>query len=566
MAYFHREHREWRSVVLVTRSYLHQCRGMVERTLDERVTSRLEGRLARLGLKRPDQVRSSSLFAGDYLHDARRRLGPRIPLRFWRGEMVAAMDAWCALDTAVQDAYARAAEQQRRERTFRLADAVADVQAKLDLQSARNREVQVSSPLHLLSRNKLHAVDFNRIQAIVHTRLCGRFEVGRYMEQVTLPCEPPPDALLAYLYAMPFTPRRPPREKPLPTWVKKVCKYRGDFASSVFIVCDGNACAKSAYLFLMATQKPMEALFCRCVGSNPVFDDPPVWLPRHLRADRSPQDVTFRFWVHPNDVVWDTDISAELEDGLLCLVEDVTFETAHRVSSVWPMVSFEWFSRDMDASAAEPRAGRARRSPHLAGEVEEWETAWFNRVDGVPLREGGGRAAAEEGKGDPATHAIGPLDAEGEAEAWVAVDEARAWVERHAPPDIGEDFFVTVLGGRWTMEHLHMPWDALAAKSRGGLPVHFCTTFRLQRSVRFSRNRYGAEVCLRLCTEWCRRMQYFYTWWVENTDLESDIPEYVATAYDDLEFIEWTLALGAGSEAWPRAMQIRGIAPSLRHR
>ena len=191
----------------------------------------------------------------------------------------------------------------------------------------------------------------------------------------------------------------------------------------------------------MATQKPMEALFCRCDGSNPVFDDPPVWLPRHLRADRSPQVVTFRFWVHPNDVVWDTDISAELEDGLLCLVEDVTFETAHRVSSVWPMVSFEWFSRDMDASAAEPRARRARRSPHLAGEVEEWETAWFSRVDGVPLREGGGRAAAEEGKGDPATHAIGPLDAEGEAEAWVAVDEARAWVERHAPPDIGEDFF-----------------------------------------------------------------------------------------------------------------------------
>ena len=63
-------------------------------------------------------------------------------------------------------------------------------------------------------------------------------------------------------------------------------------------------------------------------------------------------------------------------------------------------------------------------------------------------------------------------------------------------------------------------------------------------------------------------MQYFYTWWVENTNFESDIPEYVATAHahDDFEFIEWTLALGEGSEAWPRAMQIRGIAPSLRHR
>ena len=109
------------------------------------------------------------------------------------------------------------------------------------------------------------------------------------------------------------------------------------------------------------------------------------------------------------------------------------------------------------------------------------------RADGVPLREGGRRAGAD--KDALAPHAIGPLDAEGEAEAWVAIDEARAWVERHAPPDIGEDFFVTALGGRWTMEHLHMPWDALAAKSRGGLPVHFCTTFRLQRSVRLSRHR-----------------------------------------------------------------------------
>ena len=128
---------------------------------------------------------------------------------------------------AVQDAYARAAEQQRREGTFRLADAVADVQAELELQSARNRDVQVSSPLHLLSRNRLHAVDFNRLQAIVHTRLCGRFEVERYMEQVTLPCEPPPDALLAYLYAMPFTPRRPPRERPLPTWGKERVQVQG---------------------------------------------------------------------------------------------------------------------------------------------------------------------------------------------------------------------------------------------------------------------------------------------------------------------------------------------------
>ena len=118
--------------------------------------------------------------------------------------------------------------------------------------------------------------------------------------------------------------------------------------------------------------RSMEALFCRCVGSNPVFDDPPVWLPRHLSAETSPQDLTLRLWVNPQDVVWTTSISAELEDEQLCLVEDVTFETAFRVSSAWPLLSFECFSRDMDVSAAEPRAERARRPPHLAREVEEW--------------------------------------------------------------------------------------------------------------------------------------------------------------------------------------------------
>ena len=60
-------------------------------------------------------------------------------------------------------------------------------------------------------------------------------------------------------------------------------------------------------------------------------------------------------------------------------------------------------------------------------------------------------------------------------------------------------------------------------------------------------------------------MQYFYTWWVENTDLTSDIPEHVAAAYDDLEFIDWTLALGETSAVWPRAMHIRGIVPSRIH-
>ena len=41
-------------------------------------------------------------------------------------------------------------------------------------------------------------------------------------------------------------------------------------------------------------------------------------------------------------------------------------------------------------------------------------------------------------------------------------------------------------------------------------------------------------------TEWRRRMHYVYTWWVETTDLASDILEYVAAAHDDLEFIDWT--------------------------
>ena len=148
-----------------------------------------------------------------------------------------------------------------------------------------------------------------------------------------------------------------------------------------------------------------------------------------------------------------------------------------------------------------------------------------------------------------------------EGEVFFDVEQARDWIAAHGQNDV-EHFYIKVLEGDWLVANRNIAWDNICPLCRGGRPTQFCVANRLKKSFRAKRA-YGIDVCVRLCQEWCRRMQFLFSWW-ESHDFDNDIffPVDVVQSYDDVEFAEWMLSLNDDTgDVFNRAQQIRDIMP-----
>lgn len=66
----------------------------------------------------------------------------------------------------------------------------------------------------------------------------------------------------------------------------------------------------------------------------------------------------------------------------------------------------------------------------------------------------------------------------------------------------GCDFTTALLGGRWTQQHLGVPYDAFQGKAAAGQASEWCSMFSLPRSL------WGWPACT-MVQAWCSRMQHF---------------------------------------------------------
>lgn len=71
-------------------------------------------------------------------------------------------------------------------------------------------------------------------------------------------------------------------------------------------------------------------------------------------------------------------------------------------------------------------------------------------------------------------------------------------------------FAVELLGGRWTAAHIGVAYDAFRGASRGGDAEAWCERFGLQKSFRCGLRQVSEQVAHLICTEWCRKMQWFF--------------------------------------------------------
>ena len=79
--------------------------------------------------------------------------------------------------------------------------------------------------------------------------------------------------------------------------------------------------------------------------------------------------------------------------------------------------------------------------------------------------------------------------------------------------DAGDSFYLSVRGGRWTLEHHGVAYDAYRGQARAWPASDFCRATRMQRTINLSAATYTDDVAVSIARFWCARMQHFYARW-----------------------------------------------------
>ena len=131
--------------------------------------------------------------------------------------------------------------------------------------------------------------------------------------------------------------------------------------------------------------------------------------------------------------------------------------------------------------------------------------------------------------------------------------------------DTFEDFPTHIRGGKWTFNNKHVPCDRILGEARQGLSIDWCRAYGLNCVAPFTLSNYSEAHAGKMALEWRRRMQHFFSLWVQQDNLQyyctpGDLDSYM----EDLEWAQWVSFLHAPSHSFYRATGLRSLAPSAR--
>lgn len=144
---------------------------------------------------------------------------------------------------------------------------------------------------------------------------------------------------------------------------------------------------------------------------------------------------------------------------------------------------------------------------------------------------------------------------------WAAILEQQRREQHENTPYAGDDF-TTCLKSQYIGPEV---WesDRVIAQAKHGSASVFCNLYKLSKTASFSYSRYLETGSLKLALEWCRRMQFLYNIWQDQSTAR-----YVFTAVDlagyrpTLEWESFVASLPASGHLRDRALIVQSITPS----
>jgi hypothetical protein len=109
---------------------------------------------------------------------------------------------------------------------------------------------------------------------------------------------------------------------------------------------------------------------------------------------------------------------------------------------------------------------------------------------------------------------------------YIALSQQRRACEGEAMQAINH-FKTSIIGGPWTFANRGVAFDAIKASPKHPESMAWTRKYFPTAQASFAYRKYGDEACSALALLWCRRMEYFFSIYVNQSD-----PDYVYTRAD----------------------------------
>ena len=347
-------------------------------------------------------------------------------------------------------------------------------------------------------------------------------------------------------------------QKQSPTWLSPVCQRREAFASTALRVTSPEGAR--VWKFVFAMQSPLHISLSPLEPQPVYLSTEPVAGTNWGRLAR--ETVKHRFVVDfmQNIAAHDLPLVSAQEVEVLCNLAQVGGNVLETCNDDWlPLEDFleSLPPRPEKDAASEQATGKAASGYREALlRLHPWlDRCWKEKPS--PHHE-------EELHKESVPDDSERLDDETVEELFQELDRRRAELAADAVEALeGEDFTVTILGGKWSMQHRGVAAAAVAAEARGALARDFCSRRGLPKKATFDFSAYPEGIAPVLARAWAHRMQHFYD--CACFDVAEGGPEggsaaaAVAAYVEPPEFLRVAGELRAHRQTQKRIEQIRGL-------
>lgn len=482
---------------------------------------------------------------------------------------------WSLLEPKARLAYEQRAMEQTAVRRQKIVEETQCQDAAAELQRQRAaEEARADGLVNHSSSCRFRAEDFQQMQAALQSSQFHRKNVVALRRKALEPPGVPSPGEVASLESMEGA-MAEVEQGPISQWAHTVCRNRSCFFGCVLLPAGDLEDGATAYLFLYAVQSPLQATFLpMLVDSSPIASQAPSSVAEHL-AIPDPAYHLLEFSYTPGTYCVERDVPFANDGSDVLVLQDVSLLGGGRAGSDQAPVPFRAFAQRLppnpkNAGQAAKKAAKSSSTPEL---LEQYP--WLAEYSAPPAKQARVSHSLAKPEVSPEPEGQGVGGEEGEEQslalelgdeaieaAWVTLQEKRLQWDQSGVAE-GDNFYVIIRGGAWTLRSVGKALDSVMACARSGLPTEWAKQHNMGKSALFALSKYGDESAHMLALEWCRRCEHFFQIWVANDD-----PEYLYTQDDlasyqeDLEFVTWLCGVDAMSATWERAAKVRKLKPA----
>ena len=543
---------------LVLRAFFHSFRRLLPSSSEKgRHAAGPQQNLERLLNKSPNKVSARNLYfkdlsalAGAWKKEKKRSMPPHAQNTIMKQHA----GSWNRLPTKTKQMYEAKAALERSAHEHAIQEAIAIEAQQLALARSREIACQDQRPPLALGNCRLTQQDFVSMQETFRANSFNDKLVSNLRKRALvapdLPTAEVTQALanIEIVEEIELTPR--------PEWLGPLCWHRGFFSGKALVVQNEEG-QQHFFKMLYATQKPL--LACFSLLEEVEQDDLMEPLTRVTWAEHS--RTHFRFKLKANflsTVPWHDLPEAPLDN--MFVLKDLHYSDGNHLVSDSDLVPLEevlsWLPKpERKQRGVQAKTGETNSSHDAA------LLAQHPFLKGLLTQQTSGSSNPER-SADPVDTSHALEEALSDESLQAVFSELENKRQEHIdPPGYHGDFVVTLLGGKWAMQHKGVPFVAFQGKAKDNTVANdWCLQYSLQRTARFEISMYGEEVASNLAHGWCDRMLYFFNLW-----LSSGQEHYRYTAADVADYEEppeivelATILTGA---ALTRLNKVRSLKP-----